>query len=274
MQTSKSEILKTDTVLDSIIDGVIEDMEERKKHLSLQDIKDHVGKDGKDILDVFSILKDHSKPAIIAECKRSSPSKGALADIDSPALLGKIYEEAGASVISVLTEERRFKGSLKDLDAVRAAVSIPVLRKDFIVDEYQIWEAKLHGANLVLLIVAALEDSKLKEFLSLVHDLGMYALVETHTEEEVERAVNVGARIIGVNARNLKTMSVDVEVFNKLSSLIPDSVVKVAESGVKTIEDVGRYVSWGADAVLIGEALVTSNDAKTMIKQMLALGIK
>lgn len=227
-------------------------------------------------LDAFAALGGHEavRPElrVIAEVKRSSPSKGALAEIADPASLAASYEQGGAAVISVLTEARRFGGSLADLDAVRAAVSIPVLRKDFTVDEYQIWEARAHGADLVLLIVAALDDAQLAEFLELTHRLGMNALVETHTEQEIERAVAVGARIIGVNVRNLKTLDVDRSVFAALAGSIPAGPVVIAESGVRGVEDVRHYASAGADAILVGEALVRHNNPAATIAEFTGAG--
>ena len=167
----------------------------------------------------------------------------------------------------MLTEQRRFNGSLADLDAVRAAVNIPVLRKDFTVDEYQIWEARAHGADLVLLIVAALDEQTLREFLELTESLGMNALVETHTPEEIEVAQRIGAKIVGINVRNLKTLEVNNEHYASLAAHLPNSVIKVAESGVAGIEDVRAYAGAGADAVLIGEALVRSGDPEGTVRE-------
>ncbi|GER23474.1 hypothetical protein NCCP1664_19700 [Zafaria cholistanensis] len=180
--------------------------------------------------------------------------------------------EGGAAVISVLTEQRRFGGSLADFDAVRAAVDIPLLRKDFTVDAYQIWEARAHGADLVLLIVAALDDATLASFLALTRELGMEALVETHTEEEVDRAVAAGARIIGVNVRNLKTLEVDRGNFARLAGRIPEAAVIIAESGVRDVRDVAEYGSHGADAILVGEALVKDNDPVATLRAFIGAG--
>ncbi|WP_228201612.1 indole-3-glycerol phosphate synthase TrpC [Flaviflexus ciconiae] len=198
--------------------------------------------------------------SIISEVKRSSPSKGALANIPEPGDLAVEYQSGGAAAISVLTEKRRFGGSLGDLDRVRQKVSVPVLRKDFVVTEYQIYEARAHGADIVLLIVASLTDEELTSFLALTQELGMTALVEVHDEEEVERALKTNAKVIGINARNLKTLDVDMSVFEKLVSLVPDTIIKVAESGVSGPEDVLAYAKAGADAVLTGEALVKSGN--------------
>ena len=251
----------TGTVLDQIIRGVREDLETRKAARSLQEVQRAAGERAP-ALDAEAALRgaDPTSVQVIAEVKRSSPSKGALAEITDPAELAAAYERGGASVISVLTEQRRFGGSLEDLDAVRQAVGIPVLRKDFVVEEYQVWEARAHGADLVLLIVAALDDSTLSQLLELTHQLGMHALVETHTEEEIARAVAAGARIIGVNTRDLKTLDVDVHTFARLAPAIPREAVVVAESGVAGEDQVRLYGGHGAQAVLAGEALVTASD--------------
>ena len=210
--------------------------------------------------------------AVIAEVKRASPSKGALADIPDPAVLAGAYEEGGARVISVLTEERRFRGSLADLDAVRRAVDIPVLRKDFIVGPYQIHEARAHGADMILLIVAALEQDALVSLLDRTESLGMTPLVEVHTEEEADRALEAGATVIGVNARNLKTLEVDQDTFARIAPGLPSNIVRVAESGVKGTADLLAYAGAGADAVLVGEGLVTSGDPRTAVRDLVAAG--
>ncbi len=212
------------------------------------------------------------KISVIAEVKRSSPSKGALAQISDPAALARIYQDNGASVVSVLTEGRRFGGSLGDLDAVRASVTIPILRKDFMVDEYQFLEARAHGSDLVLLIVAALSKAQLKEFLALTHELGMKALVEVHTQEELELALESSAQIIGVNSRNLKTLEVDSRVFADLLPRIPSHIVKVAESGISSRADVEFAQFHGANAVLIGEALVRGSDPGATLRALMGQG--
>jgi len=201
---------------------------------------------------------------IIAEVKRASPSRGELAEIPDPAELARSYQTGGASAISVLTEQRRFRGSLADLEAVRAAVSLPVLRKDFIAEPYQVYEARAAGADIVLLIVAALDQVTLASLHDLVIELGMTALVETHSADEIDRALDVGARLIGVNARNLQTFELDRDLFGQLSDRIPAGVVRVAESAVLAAVDVAHYRSSGADVVLVGEALVTSDPIGTL----------
>ncbi|NQX17807.1 indole-3-glycerol phosphate synthase TrpC [Rathayibacter sp. VKM Ac-2857] len=221
-------------------------------------------------LDALAALAPAERVRIIAEVKRSSPSRGALAEIPDPALLAGQYELGGASAISVLTEERRFKGSLADLEAVRAKVSIPVLRKDFIAEPYQVLEARAAGADLVLLIVAALEQPVLAELHALVLELGMTPLVETHSGDELERAADLGARLIGVNARDLSTFELDRDLFGRLSERFPADAVKVAESAVLSADDVAHYRRSGADVVLVGEALVTGGDPVSTLAGFLA----
>ncbi|WP_188043927.1 indole-3-glycerol phosphate synthase TrpC [Changpingibacter yushuensis] len=262
------------SVLDDIIVGVREDLARREAKVSLDQLKERASRIP-GALNAEAALRgagEHRSVTIIAECKRSSPSKGALAEIPDPAVLASAYELGGAAAISVLTEERRFKGSLADLDVVRANVSIPVLRKDFIVTPYQIWEARAHGADMVLLIVAALEQTVLTSYIERVQSLGMTALVETHDREEARRAIDAGARVIGVNARNLKTLEVDRSVFEEVVDVLPGYVTRVAESGVRGAQDVVSYARSGADAVLVGEALVTSGDPASVIRDMVAAG--
>lgn len=260
------------SVLDDIIAGVRQDLKEREDRVPLARIKEMETQvpEAKDALGALRGRDGAVK--IISEVKRSSPSKGALAAIPDPAALASTYEAGGASVISVLTEQRRFNGSLADLDAVRAAVDIPILRKDFIVTPYQIHEARAHGADLVLLIVAALEQNVLVSLLERARSLGMEALVETHSRLEALRAMEAGASIIGVNARNLKTLEVDRSTVEQVIDVIPPDVVAVAESGVANAHDVFEYAKWGADAVLVGEALVTSGDPRTSIQDMVSAG--
>jgi indole-3-glycerol phosphate synthase len=258
------------SVLESIIDGVRADLAVRMESTSPADIAGSA-RSAPAPLDALAMLRQPGV-GVIAEVKRASPSRGPLAAINDPATLAKAYEQGGASVVSVLTEGRRFKGSLADLDSVRAAVSIPVLRKDFIVTEYQIDEARAHGADLVLLIVAALEQPLLASLLARTESLGMTALVEVHTEEEAERAVDVGAKVIGVNARNLKTLEVDRTVFARIAPRLPEDAVRIAESGVRGPQDVLAYAAAGADAVLVGEGLVTSGDPGTALADLVSAG--
>ncbi len=258
------------SVLDDIIEGVREDVAGRMATVSLDDLKARAAKVPQ-ARDVAAILGGDDV-AVIAEVKRASPSRGELAEIADPAALARDYEAGGAHCISVLTEGRRFGGSLDDLAAVRAAVDIPVLRKDFIVTSYQLWEAKAYRADMILLIVAALDQSALVSLVERTHSLGLTALVEVHDEEEIARAVDAGAMVIGVNARNLKTLEVDRAVFQRVAHLIPDSCVKVAESGVRDPHDLIVYAEAGADAVLVGESLVTGKDPRTAVHDLVTAG--
>ena len=215
-------------------------------------------------LNALDFLAPAEKIKVIAEVKRASPSRGDLAAIADPAALAKIYADNGASTISVLTEGRKFKGTLEDLQAVRAEVSIPVLRKDFIAEKYQILEARAAGADVVLLIVAALEQKLLAELNEFALSLGLTVLVETHSRDELHRALDINAQLIGVNARNLSTFELDRDLFASLVSEIPSGVIKVAESAVRDATDVQHYRNAGADVVLVGEALVTSDPAASL----------
>jgi indole-3-glycerol phosphate synthase len=258
------------SVLDEIIEGVREDLAERQARVSLDELKQRAAaarppRDG-----VAALKGDGVK--VICEVKRSSPSKGALAAIADPAGLAADYEQGGAAVISVLTEKRRFGGSLADLEAVRAKVAIPVLRKDFVVTSYQLWEARAYGADVVLLIVAALEQEALVSLIERAESIGLSPLVEAHDEEEAARAVAAGAKIIGVNARNLKTLEVDRGNFARVAPSIPDHVVKVAESGVRGPHDLIAYANDGADAVLVGESLVTGKNPSEAVSDLVAAG--
>lgn len=214
--------------------------------------------------DALAALAPAARVKIIAEIKRASPSRGRLSDIADPAALAARYVQGGASAISVLTEERKFGGSLADLEAVRAAVDVPVLRKDFIVEPYQVFEARAAGADLILLMASALDQADLGELYRLVDDLGMTALVEAHDADEVARAADIGAKLIGINARNLTTFELDRRLFGRLVDLVPDGAIKVAESAVSSAADVARYRNAGADVVLIGEALVTGDPIATL----------
>ena len=256
------------SVLDSIIEGVREDLARRRKPLS--QIHEQMSK-APSALDAHAALLGEQMK-VIAEVKRSSPSKGELSTIADPASLAEQYQEAGASVISVLTEERRFKGSLADLAAVRARVTIPILRKDFMVDEYQFFEARAYGADVVLLIVAALSKSQLRDFYDVATELGMASLIEVHTADELERALEISPQIVGVNSRNLKTLEVNQEAFADLIPRIPPALIRVAESGIASRADVEFAQNAGANAILVGEALVTSGDPKLAMRRLLGQG--
>ena len=253
------------SVLDSIIEGVREDLAARRMPMGQLHEALEMAPAVRDCLP--SLLTEDI--SVIAEVKRSSPSKGALATISDPAVLAAQYEEAGAHVVSVLTEQRRFGGSLADLDAVRKAIDLPILRKDFMVDEYQFYEARAHGADVVLLIVAALSKYQLEDYYHLAKELGMRALIEVHTYDELERALEISPEIIGVNSRNLKTLDVDARAFSELIPQIPSTVARVAESGISTREEVAFAQQCGATAILVGEALVRSESPSVAIDQLL-----
>ncbi|GIG09429.1 indole-3-glycerol phosphate synthase [Catellatospora coxensis] len=258
------------SVLDEIIAGVREDVEARQNQVSMDEIKKRAAAAAPP-LDAYAALR-RSGVGVIAEVKRSSPSKGALAEIPDPAELAAEYEAGGARAVSVLTEGRWFGGSLDDLAAVRARIGIPVLRKDFVCSAYQVHEARAYGADLVLLIVAALEQKVLTGLLDRIESLGMTPLVEVHTEEEADRALEAGARVIGVNARNLRTLEVDRTVFERIAPGLPNSVLKIAESGVRGPLDLIKYASAGADAVLVGEGLVTQKSPRDAVAELVNAG--
>ena len=259
------------SVLDDIIGGVREDLAARQAVTSLDDLRELASR-APDVHDAHAALAAPGGVKVIAEVKRSSPSKGALAEIADPAGLASDYAAGGASVISVLTERRQFGGSLADFDAVRASVDTPLLRKDFMVSSYQLWEARAHGADVVLLIVAALDQPALVSLRERAESLGMTALVEVHDEVEILRALDAGAQVIGVNARDLRTLQVDRGTFARLAPLIPDDIITVAESGVRGPHDVFEYARHGANAVLVGECLVTGGAPRAAVADLVAAG--
>lgn len=254
------------SVLDSIIEGV--KLDEANRRLSPSELEERIAT-APEVRDALRALSELNF-SIIAEIKRSSPSKGALAAIPEPKVLGKIYEESGAAIVSVLTEERRFNGSLADFASVRGAIELPMLRKDFMVSDYLIRESRAYGADLVLLIVAALDDGQLRDLFQLAGELGMNSLIEIHDEAELERAMAINPKIIGVNSRNLKTLEVDRSAFARLLPRIPNQVVRVAESGISSIEDIQFAYKSGAKAALVGEALVKSKEPGRVLTELLA----
>ena len=253
------------SVLDSIIEGVREDLAARRLPMSQLLEALEVAPSVRDCLATL-LTEDIS---VIAEVKRSSPSKGALAPITDPAGLAASYAEAGAAVISVLTEQRRFGGTLADLDSVRSSVELPILRKDFMIDEYQFYEARAHGADVILLIVAALSKNQLEDYFHLSKELGMRALIEVHTPGELESALSISPEIVGVNSRNLKTLEVDTQAFAQLIPQIPSTIARVAESGISLRSDVEYAHEHGATAILVGEALVRSGNPNVAMGQLL-----
>jgi len=258
------------SVLDEILEGVRADLVARQRIVSLDRLKEAAGR-APTPRNVVAALKG-TDVAVIAEVKRSSPSKGALAAIADPAALAMDYEAGGARVISVLTEARRFGGSLEDLAAVRDAVQVPVLRKDFVTSSYQLWEARAYGADMVLLIVAALDQNALVSLVERAVSIDLVPLVEVHTDSELDRALEAGAKVVGVNARNLATLEVDRGVFARLAPRVPDGVIKVAESGIRGPHDLLAYAAAGADAVLVGESLVTGGDPRAAVADLVTAG--
>ena len=253
-------------MLDEILDGVRADLAERQQRVSLDQLKEMAGR-APSPRDAAAALKSDGV-SVIAEVKRASPSRGSMAEIADPAALAAAYESGGARVISVLTEQRRFNGSLEDLDAVRKTVQVPVLRKDFVVSSYQLWEARAYGADLVLLIVAALEQSALVSLVERAESIGLVPLVEIHAEGELDRALDAGARVVGVNARDLTTLQLDRRTVTGTLPRIPDGIVKIAESGVRGPHDLLAYAAAGADAVLVGESLVTGKDPRAAVADL------
>jgi len=258
------------SVLNEILEGVRADLAARQRQLPLERLKE-IARQAASPRDAVAALSGQDV-AVIAEVKRASPSKGTMAAIDDPAALASDYEAGGASVISVLTEPRHFGGSLEDLAAVRERVAVPVLRKDFVVSSYQLWEARAHGADMVLLIAAVLEQNALVSLVERALSIGLVPLVEVHTDAEVVRAVEAGAKVIGVNARDLTTLEVDRGVFARLAPLIPSHVIKIAESGIRGPRDLFAYAAAGADAVLVGESLVTGKDPRSAVADLVTAG--
>ena len=255
-------------MLDKIVAKTEERLIEAKNKKSLEELKEEVSK--LEINDDFPFKEALKDPeiAIIAEVKKASPSKGLIAEDFDYIEIAKEYEQAGASAISVLTEPYFFQGSNDYLKEISENVQIPIVRKDFTIDEYMIWEAKSIGASAILLIVSILDDVQLKEYLDLAHELGLSAIVETHDAEEIKSAVDAGAQIIGVNNRNLADFTVDIDNSINLRSLVSDDITFISESGIKTKEDVTRLKENNVDAVLIGETLMKSDDKKAMIFQL------
>ena len=254
-------------ILDDIVEKRKEQLQREKDNIEPQDMKE-MALNSKNKNHGFKEALKKSGLSVISEVKKASPSKGVIAEDFRPVEIAIAYEDAGAAAISCLTEEHYFKGGSKYFADIRAKVDIPMLRKDFIFDEYQIYEAKLLGASAVLLICAILSEKELGQFLKMAHSLGLSALVEAHDEEEVARALRAGARIIGVNNRNLKDFTVDVKNSVRLRALIPPEVLYVSESGIRGAEDVAVLYKNGTDAVLIGETLMRSSDKAAMLQEL------
>jgi indole-3-glycerol phosphate synthase len=253
-----TDFVETGTILDNILANTIQEVAARKRSRPLAEMRE-AARQAPPARDFAGALRRETV-ALIAEVKHASPSKGVLVEDFDPVRIGTAYAENGAVAISVLTDARFFQGHLDHLTRVREAVSVPVLRKDFTVDPYQVVEARAAGADAILLIVAALADDQLADLGALAHELGMAALVEVHNEAELARAVDIGAPLLGVNNRDLKTFAVDLGTTARLAALAPQGVTLVAESGVRDAADVRRMGALGAHAVLVGEALVKSGD--------------
>lgn len=250
-------------MLEDLYAGAAEDSARRRSTVSASQLEAAIAK-RRPPIDALKALQPRDRVHVLAEIKRSSPSKGSLASIEDPASLADMYQRHGASAISVLTEERKFKGSLEDLEQVREVVSVPLLRKDFISNEYQLLEARAYGADIFLLIVAGLDATTLMRLKGFGEDLGMTAFVETHSGDELKIASDLGAQLIGVNARDLTTFETDRNLFSKLVEDFPAGAIKVAESAVREVADVVAYRNAGADVVLVGEALVTGDPARRL----------
>lgn len=255
------------TILDELSNYAKGRVEEAKRHVTLSDIRAQALSMKKGDFSFERAIKKEGL-SFILECKKASPSKGLIAP-DFPYLqIAREYEEAGADAVSVLTEPKWFLGKNEYLKEIAGEIQIPCLRKDFTVDEYMIYEAKVLGAKAVLLICAILSTKQLSEYISICDSLGLSALVEAHDEKEIEKAVSAKARIIGINNRNLKDFSVDTGNSRKLRSLIPEGILFVSESGVKSHEDIKAVIDFGADAVLIGETMMKAHDKKEKLLEL------
>ncbi|MCK4325155.1 indole-3-glycerol phosphate synthase TrpC [bacterium] len=256
-------------MLEEIIEHKRVEVEARKKKVGLADLKSKLA----DAPQIRSFKEAISKPTnninLIAEIKRASPSAGLIRKDFHPVEIAKIYQEAGAAAISILTDEKFFEGSIDFLPQVKREVSLPLLRKDFIIDEYQIYESRTYGADALLLIAGTLSEAQMTEFLSLSHDLEMDCLVEVHNEEELKKVLETPAEIIGINNRDLSTFQVDLSTTRRLRKLIPDSKIVVAESGIRSREDVQLLAEEKVDAILVGESLLRSKDTRGKIEELL-----
>lgn len=255
------------TILDEIAEATRVRVVANKKIKSTDEIRKEAFAMAKGNFEFEKVLKKDGL-SFICECKKASPSKGIIAE-DFPYLqIAKDYEKAGADCISVLTEPKWFLGKDEYLKEIASEVKIPCLRKDFIIDEYMIYEAKILGAKAVLLICAILSEEIIKEYIKICDALGLSAIVETHDENEIKMAIGIGARIIGVNNRNLKDFSVDTNNSKKLRDLVPKDIIFVSESGVKTAEDVKAIYEMGANAVLVGETMMKAKDKKEKLSEL------
>ncbi|MEQ9617555.1 MAG: indole-3-glycerol phosphate synthase TrpC [Deltaproteobacteria bacterium] len=257
------------TILDTILENKISEIDEARESLPLQSLKELL-KDSEAPRDFFRAIRPGGALKIIAEIKHASPSKGVFREDFDPVKIARSYSDAGASALSVLTDEKFFRGSLTYLRKVREAVGIPLLRKDFIVDPYQVYEARYYGADAVLLIVAALGQDMLEELLELTHSLGLNAVVEVHNEGELERALQAGSRIIGINNRDLRTFEVDLGVSARLAKMIPPEIIVIAESGIGSSRDIGSLREEGVHVFLIGETFMKAPDPGAELKKLIS----
>jgi indole-3-glycerol phosphate synthase len=255
-------------ILDTIIENKRREVEEAKEALPLEEIKRGIG-EAPPPADFYKAIDCGGGLRIIAEIKKASPSKGVLRDDFDPVKIALSYAEGGAAALSVLTDEQFFMGSLSYLGDIRNAVDIPLLRKDFIIDPYQVYEARLYGADALLLIVSALRQEILKELLDLTHSLGMNVVVEVHNEEELERALDAESRIIGVNNRDLRTFDVDLGVSARLSRKMPAGIIAIAESGISSGEDIKKLREQGVHVFLIGETFMKAHDPGVALKNLI-----
>ena len=247
-------------MLDELFAGALADAAFRQEQVPLAALEEQI-LSAPPARDAIAELRPSRFVTLIAEIKRASPSRGQMAEIADPVRLAREYQTGGAAAISILTESRKFLGSLQDLRDVRGAIDLPLLRKDFIATEYQVLEARANGADFVLLIATWLPAQRLVDLLRFCSSLGMACLVETHSEAEIESAIAAEAKLIGINTRDLTTFQTDIGLFERLAKRIPADCVKVAESSVRTRSDIERYRDAGADSVLVGEALVTGDTA-------------
>jgi len=255
-------------ILDEIIENKTSEVEISKTSLPLEQIQEQI-KDALPSRNFFDAINPKGELKIISEVKHASPSKGVFREDFDPVQIAKSYSRGGASAISVLTDEKYFRGSLSFLKNIRAEVDTPLLRKDFIIDPYQVYEARLFGADAILLIIAALDQTSLSELLELTHSLQMNAIVEVHDENELDRALEADARIIGINNRDLRTFDVDLNVSINLSKKVPGDKIVIAESGIGSIEDIDRLRGEGVHVFLIGETFMKAPDPGQKLKQLI-----
>jgi indole-3-glycerol phosphate synthase len=254
-------------MLDKIVAQKREEVEQRKKAVAIACLQERIARQKPSLDFALALKSDHIR--LIAEVKKASPSRGMLKPNFSPTELAQTYAEGGAAAISVLTESNYFMGSIEHLESIKEVVQLPLLRKDFIFDPYQVYESRAYGADALLLIAAILSQRQLKELISLSHSVGLRCLIEVHNEGELERAIISDAEIIGINNRDLNTFTVDINTTRRLRPLVPKEKIVVSESGIKSQRDIEKLGNWEVDAVLVGEALVTAPDIRVKMKELL-----